>query len=353
MSGSLVNKRLVAVVGALVIGLWGTWAMANVLNMGDGLTSLQFVPVGNLGNAADTTGYGSVSYAYSIGKFEVTAGQYCAFLNAVAATDQYGLYNPRMDANFTPVYVSDKYGCGIVQSGTAGSYTYSISADRANRPVNFIGWGDAARFCNWLENGQRATGVEDQTTTEDGSYVLNGATSNAALMAVTRKTGAIYVIPTENEWYKPAYYDPNKSGGAGYWLYPTRSNSFPSNSVDPNGKDNANFVIGTSYSVGSPYWETEVGAFSSSPGAYGTSDMGGNVWEWNEAVVSSTQRGLRGGSFLDTEYGMESTDRWEYWANFEYNFMGLRVAEIPEPVTMAMLALGGLGMLLKRKNAGQ
>ena len=54
------------------------------------------VPVGNPGNAADTTGYGSVAYTYNIGKYDVTAGQYTAFLNAVAATDTYGLYNTSM-----------------------------------------------------------------------------------------------------------------------------------------------------------------------------------------------------------------------------------------------------------------
>ena len=54
------------------------------------------VPVGDVGNANDpATGniYGSVNYPYRIGTYEVTAGQYTAFLNAVAATDTYGLYD--------------------------------------------------------------------------------------------------------------------------------------------------------------------------------------------------------------------------------------------------------------------
>jgi formylglycine-generating enzyme len=72
----------------------GTWT---------GLASLETVPVGNPGNAADTrvmndttTGYGAVDHAYNIGKYEVTAGQYCEFLNAKAKFDQYGLYNTSM-----------------------------------------------------------------------------------------------------------------------------------------------------------------------------------------------------------------------------------------------------------------
>src|SRR6185436_13170930 len=61
--------------------------------------TIDTVPVGNVGNANDpATGnlYGGVSYAYSIGKYEVTVGQYTAFLNAVAATDSYGLYTTSM-----------------------------------------------------------------------------------------------------------------------------------------------------------------------------------------------------------------------------------------------------------------
>ena len=49
--------------------------------------NIDTVPVGNVANATDTTGYGSVPYMYDIGKYEVTAGQYTAFLNAVAKTD--------------------------------------------------------------------------------------------------------------------------------------------------------------------------------------------------------------------------------------------------------------------------
>jgi len=66
-----------------------------------------WVTVGNPGNAHDTqvmndrtTGYGSVCYTYQIGKYEVTAGQYTTFLNAVATT-------------------SDPMGCTTAQCGQA------------------------------------------------------------------------------------------------------------------------------------------------------------------------------------------------------------------------------------------
>ena len=124
--------------------------------------------------------------------------------------------------------------CGITQSGSSGSYTYTTTRN-PNYPVNDVTWGDAARFCNWLTNNQ-PTGAEVNGTTETGSYTLNGATSDAALLAVTRNANADYVIPTENEWYKAAYYNPTNSS---YYLYPTQSNSQPSNVLSATETNNA------------------------------------------------------------------------------------------------------------------
>ena len=142
-----------------------------------------------------------------------------------------------------------------------------------NRPVNYVSWGDAARFCNWLHNGQ-PTGAQDDTTTEEGAYDLDGATSDAALMEVRRSAGASWFIPTESEWYKAAYYR-----GAGlYWEYPTRTNNAPTNVVyEPDRGNQANFLdypptwMGNgTYTLGSPYYTTEVGEFERSDGPYGT-----------------------------------------------------------------------------------
>ncbi|MBN1763620.1 MAG: SUMF1/EgtB/PvdO family nonheme iron enzyme, partial [Sedimentisphaerales bacterium] len=103
---------------------------------------IETVTVGYTCNLPDSTGYGAMDYKYDIGIYEVTAGQYTEFLNAVAATDTYGLYNPAM--------WTDEDGCKIQRSGSSGSYSYSVAAEWANRPVNFVCWGDAARFANWL-----------------------------------------------------------------------------------------------------------------------------------------------------------------------------------------------------------
>ena len=104
--------------------------------------------IGEPGNAADpVTNYGAVAYSYSMGKYDITLSQYAAFLNAVAKTDTYGLYNPELEIK--------GHTKGIIQTGEPGHFTYSI-AGSAQNPVTYVSWLDAARFCNWLQNGQPA-----------------------------------------------------------------------------------------------------------------------------------------------------------------------------------------------------
>ena len=157
-------------------------AAANVWHMPAGQKSLEFVAVGDPGNAPDARygSYGAVGYTYQIGKYDVTAAQYAAFLNAVAKRDGYGLYDRRMYVGFA--------ACGIVRSGGPGAYRYSVLPGRADFPVNCVTWADAARVCNWLHNGQPA-GTEDATTTETGAYNINGAMADRNLMRVVRRAG--------------------------------------------------------------------------------------------------------------------------------------------------------------------
>ena len=142
-----------------------------------GTVDISLVAVGDPGNLPDVTGYGAVSYSYSMGTYDVTTAQYAAFLNSVATSgDPYGLYNPNM-ATDIPTY-------GIIQTSTSAGYVYTLKG-AGDVPVFDVSWGDAARFVNWLENGQ-PNSPEGPGTTETGSYDINGGTSNAALMLVTR-----------------------------------------------------------------------------------------------------------------------------------------------------------------------
>jgi hypothetical protein len=73
----------------------------------------QFVNVGNPGNANDTaTGslYGGVSDVYATGKYDVTLSQYTTFLNSVAQTDTYALYNTSMATDLNIAGISRSGG---------------------------------------------------------------------------------------------------------------------------------------------------------------------------------------------------------------------------------------------------
>lgn len=305
------------------------------------------VTIGNPDNTGDARypsgsgqSFGAVDHVYNIGKYEVTAGQYAEFLNAVAATDTYGLYNTSM--------WSDESGCKIGRSGSSGSYTYSVGSDWADRPVNYVSWGDSARFSNWLHNGQ-PTGMQTLGTTEDGSYLLDGAISDAELLSIQRKPNATWAIPTEDEWYKAAYHKNNQAAGA-YSDYPTSSDTAPSNAlVDPDAGNNANFFH-VGYTIGNPYWRTVVGEFENSASAYGTFDQGGNVWEWNEAIHdSSPRRVLRGGAYGYSDEGLHASFRNVKPPSWEVGSLGFRLSHVPEPSTVALLALGVFGVLKRQR----
>ena len=154
--------------------------------------------VGDPGNPNSSNGFGAVTNNYWIGKYEVTLNQYTEFLNAVGATDTYGLYNTSMG--------TDLNSAGIARSGASGGYTYAVIGS-GNRPVTYVSWYDSARFANWLGNGQQ-TGGQVAGNTETGAYTLTG---NTGLIA--RNAGWTYSLPSENEWYKAAYHQPVSLGG--------------------------------------------------------------------------------------------------------------------------------------------
>jgi len=350
-------KRLILGMAVVVVLVWVGTARAGV--------NIITVPVGNLGNANDDTGYGRVDYAYNIGKYEVTAGQYTEFLNAVAETDTYGLYSTLMD------HVSK--GCQITRHGTSGSYTYDFSggtvevpgstaSDWENRPVNYVGWGDAARFANWLHNG-KPTGAQDLTTTEDGAYFLNGATTDEALLAVTREADWKCAIPTENELYKAAYHK-NDGVTGNYFHYPTSSDTPPGyiddsgnfsrtgdGSFTEGGTDPGNYATyngdGGIDGIGSPYYRNEVGEHENSVSPYGTFDQGGNLWDWTEGIYYDSYRNVRGGWFDSHDGHLHASHRDGYYPTYEDvgPILGFRVASVPEPGSITLLVCGALGLL--------
>ena len=170
----------------------------------------KFLNIGNTGNLADSTGFGRVDYIYKIMKYPVTNGEYVTFLNAV---DPSGLNNR---------YLYSTEGAGWIYGGIqkTGVYPtpYNSKIYMNNKPVNYVSWFDAARFANWLHNKVDNANITGDSATEDGSYTLNGAMSGV----IIANSGARYRIPTENEWYKAAYYN-----GSGYYSYATQNNILP------------------------------------------------------------------------------------------------------------------------------
>jgi formylglycine-generating enzyme len=304
-------------------------AIAAVTGLGTSIASasvtIPTVPVGNPGNAADpTTGYGAVAYTYNIGATEVTNAQYAAFLNAVAATDTNDLYNTGMAGSIG----------GITRSGLAGSYRYEAPSGRANNPVSYIRFWDAARFANWLHNGQ-PIGGQNSSTTEDGAYTLTPASISGN--TVTRNAGATWALPTEDEWYKAAYHQPASAGGPvfHFWETPISNDTISTTQANYGG------VIGDT---------TPVGSYAAN--FYGTFDMGGNVWEWNEAIIDGTSRGVRGGSFDQGVDSLRASSRNRELSSSTsaWNTRGFRVAQVPGPSSAALLGLGGLMASRRRRS---
>lgn len=232
---------------------------------------------------------------------------------------------------------SDGNIAGITRSGTSGIYSYAVTGSGA-RPITYVSWFDAARFTNWLHNGQR---VGDRET---GAYTLAGATSGSA---VARNVGATVWIPTENEWFKAAYYDPSKGGSGGYWLHANQSDSMTSNNMTVAGA--ANYYDGN-YARdenGLPTYLSDAGAYGTdSQNYYGINDMAGNVYEWNDLTGS---RGLRGGSFSSRELNLRSSDRFDSFPSSESGGLGFRVASVPEPSALVLTMLFGAACVTRRK----
>jgi formylglycine-generating enzyme required for sulfatase activity len=318
---------------------------------------IETVPVGNPGNAPDmrhfTFGLGEVGHSYRIGKYEVTNGQYVKFLNAVAAEDTYGLYNDLMS--------SDSWA-GITRSGLPGSYTYDVKSPAVgqaydgndyvydNKPVVFVSWGDVVRYANWLHNG-RPTGAQDASTTEDGAYTLNGAVTDETLIAVTRNPSARWWIPSEDEWYKAAYYDEALEI---YHDFPTGADypNVPNNNVPSNDTGNSANFLDPDYATGNQsYPLTDVGAYVLSASLFGTFDQGGNIFEWIETPIfpGFIARGLRGGSIAWEGFFLEASQWYYARPTDDLGDSGFRVATIvPEPGSiMLCLAAAWVSVLCR------
>lgn len=172
-----------------------------------------YATVLNLNNPPDICDrkkLGSLNYEYRIMANLVSNSQYCEFLNSV---DPYGIYqkdiyDPKMGASHIGGILFNS--CADLSDGK-----YAVKPNMHNKPVAFITWVMASKYCNWLHNNKSNT----WSSTLSGAYTTEN----------TRSSTAKYFLPSESEWYKAAYYDPNKlgSGIPGYWTYSTKSDDSP------------------------------------------------------------------------------------------------------------------------------
>jgi formylglycine-generating enzyme required for sulfatase activity len=300
--------------------------------------TIDWVPVGNLGNTADTPANclgspadcGSVDHAYYISQHETTNAQYAEFLNAVDADggNALALYNGSMGSD------AGNGGIDFVSGNPSGS-KYVVKPGFVNKPVTYVSFYDALRFANWLNNGK---GIGD---TETGAYTVTagGITANS----ITRNPSAITFLTSENEWYKAAYYSP----GGVYYEYPAGDDA-PTTCAIPGATPNTANCL-----PDGPDAVTNVGAYTGSASPYGTFDQGGNVWEWNEATYDPG-RGLRGGDFGSLAGSLAASIPYYNFVvpSFEARYLGFRVASLvpePGPGLLGMTAVLGLAACRRRR----
>ena len=329
------GKRLMRYVFATCCLLAGSaQCQAGVVSFGSGANqfNMEFVTIGNPGNAADTRStsrpisatLGSVGYTYGIGKFEVSE-------------DMITKYN----ANF----------------GTANGLVITKDTRDSNKPATSVSWNEAARFVNWLNTSTggfaaykyTTNGVNDDIALWTASDTLDYDASNPY-----RSKRATYVLPSYNEWYKAAYYNPTNST---YYNFANGSDTAPTAVASGTGNNTA--VYNQSFSQG-PADVTNAGGLS----PYGVMGLGGNVFEWEESSDNllnssgSSSRGIRGGDWYFSSYFLSSSSRdFLEFPTFVATYNGFRVASlsssappaVPEPSMMVIGTLFGLGGLMAKR----
>ena len=275
--------------------------------------TIDFVNIGNAGNAADTTSFGAVPYEYRVGTYEITQ-------DAITKATASGMSNV-----------------------TARPWT-------GNQPAANITWYEAAAFVNFLNTNSGKTAAYDLTFSS-GSWSMALWSSEQAWTAggtnLYRNKDAFYFLPSENEWYKAAYYNP---AGTNYFLYPTGSDTAPT--AVASGTNAGTAVYNNAASV--PAIVASAGGLS----PYGTMGQGGNVWEWNESALdgtnssSSENRAQRGGRWSGPEFGLSSSGQNGNDPTFESDTIGFRVASVPEPSTYVLVLMGAGALYLWKRRKG-
>ncbi len=294
----------------LLYGMLASRLPADTFGTGLNSFEIEFVPIGDPGNPADTTGFpnpaGSVPYFYRMGKFEISE-QMIEKANALG-------------------------GLGIMKDTRS-----------PDKPATSVDWIEAARFVNWLnESTGRTPAYKFDDNGEFQLWQPGDAGYNSRNLF--RNSLAKYVLPSVDEWYKAAYYDPV----AGiYYDYPTASNTPPT--AVASGNDPGTAVYRQDLATG-PADIMNAGGLS----RYGTMGQGGNVAEWEETEFdlmndgTLSLRGGRGGFWDVLTSGLSVTSRSGGFPNIGHLGVGFRVASIPEPSTAMLMGFISLFAMSRR-----
>jgi hypothetical protein len=331
---------------------------------------------------------GGVERRYRIGQLEVTVAQWVAFLNTVdpAGRNRHRLYSKTESSSSWP-----RFGQIDFRDGARPGRHYEVaSPEWADKPYGFANFLRSARFVNSLQNGRllsrRASSADGfryvtyrvrlSRRTERGMYDMSKRAPRR-----TSKSG--FVLPSQDEWIKAAYFDPGGGGTLSYWKYPTNAGVIGDGSatapvqsqLDPANGNVANAAsqpLATFHDTetAAPAWCPQsqspeacatVNPFGFDPTAYakayqgslgtvgqaltvspwGTLDQGGNAVEWTDTITpppfglkgARVWRRLHGGIANAPVYqlwlsavGLQPQDNPFYTAI--YPWLGLRVGVV-------------------------
>lgn len=279
---------------------------------GANVFSMDFVTIGNPGNVADTAGYpnpaGSVGYIYNLGKHEVSRGM-------------------------------------IEKANAAGTLGITMSdmlyygGNGVNRPATGVTWSEAATYVNWLNTSKGYQAAYKFSGSTFQLWSAGDAGYNAENMY--RNNLAKYVMVSSDEWYKGAFGNPN-----GSW------SSFP------NGSDSAPTSVSSGTAANTAvYYQSSPADIDYAGGlsAWGTMGQAGNVYELNETAYDGINnkvdeaREFRGGSWNYGPVILAASYRGDWDSTGASAIVGFRVAMIPEPSSLSLLALGGLILAFKKR----
>lgn len=309
--------------------LWPATARAGTIPPDYGF---QWATITHPGNAPyqDNVGnprlIGRVDSVYRISKTEVSAADWAPFANA----------------NFR---IGDPWGTGLeayfsqkLEVGPDGlrPRTDIPAGDRIN--MGSMSWYEAARYCNWLHNNK----AETRAAIEYGAYDLRNLppTGNPATPP-TRLPGALFFLPTTDEWVKAVHFDPDRYGEnqPGYWDYPYSSDTAPIPGPQGVGTTNAGYFPG-----GTDPLAFRVGAYADVVTPWGLWDASGGVSEWLEEAYPGVIRGhgVEGepsaGVFSFSPTLDHVLQTWSEPPTLRNYWVGFRIASVPSTPTVGAIA---------------